>query len=173
MAEPIENPILHILFISLNYISLHYYFIRFKFSTWYQSPKALTSNLILLLPHLKKKTIQKTPHHKSFFFQKMITELNPSLQDRKNPCFPITTTYLTRLHARQKASDSSFTRCRTQRSRSASYSHLFKWLPPSIDRSEADIHKVEKIGTIGVRMRLHALVGVLVVWPTRLTRSHQ
>ena len=128
MAEPIENPNLHILFISLNYISLHYYFIRFRFSTWYQSPRALTSNSILPLPHFKKKkkTIQKAPHHKSFFFQKMITELNPSFQDRKNPCFPITITYLTHLHARQKALDSSFTHRCTQRSRFASYSHLFK-----------------------------------------------
>ena len=84
----------------------------------------------------------------------MITELNPSLQYPKNPCFPITITYPMRLHARQQAADSSFTRRRPQRSRSASYSHLFKWLPPSIDRSEADLHKAEKIGTIGVRTHL-------------------
>ena len=84
----------------------------------------------------------------------MITELNPSLQDQKNPCFPITITYLMRLHPRQKASDSSFTRRRPQRSKCASYSHLFKWLPPSFNRSEADLHKAEKIGTIGVRTHL-------------------
>jgi hypothetical protein len=108
-----------ILLLSFYYSFIFSIIIRFRFSTWYQSPRALTSNSILLLPHFKKKTIQNAPHHKSFFLRKMITELNPSLQDRKNPCFPITITYLTCLHARPKHSGISsvhHTRCRIQSS---------------------------------------------------------
>jgi hypothetical protein len=90
----------------------------------------------------------------------MITEFNPSLQDQKNPCFPITITYLMRLQ-RQKASYSSFTRRHPQRSDlhlTATYSSDYHL--KSIDRKPI-YTKPKKIGTIGVRTHLPQIQNLL------------
>ena len=150
---------------------LDYYW--FRFSIWYQSPKALTS-------HLEPST--STPFlitfNQSFLitkfqaFHKLITQISPWLKNQKNPTFPINFTHLTRHHSRQRALDYSFTRRRTPCSRSASYSHQFKWQPPSIHRSEADLLNAAKISAIGGHTCRHVPVEVLEVRTTSVTRLH-
>ena len=54
--------------------------IRFRFSTWYQSPRALTSNSILPLPYFKKKN-PKSSLPQIFLFSKT-DHKNQSLTSR-------------------------------------------------------------------------------------------
>ena len=67
---------------SLSQTLLYFIVIRFRFFTRYQSSKALTSNSILPLPHFKKKkSIQKAPHHKSHFSEKLIAQISRPSRD--------------------------------------------------------------------------------------------
>ena len=96
----VKNPSLPIL--SLSQSLLYSIFIRFRFSTLYQSPKALTSNSILALLHFnKKKSHPKSSSPQIFFFsQKLITNIGLSHQDRQNPYYPIRIQACTRSHTR-------------------------------------------------------------------------
>ena len=106
IAEPLENPSLHSLPLSSISFIIFSILIRFRFSTWYQSPRALTSNSFLPLPHFKKKKKSHPKHLTTnlIFSENLIPHISSPSQDRSNNISRSPLRTSTRLHALPEAS---------------------------------------------------------------------
>ena len=105
MSNHVKNPSFHSFSLSLKIFFSIIISIRFRFSTWYQSLRALTSNSILPLPHLKKNPIQNAPHHKSYFSENLIAQISRPSRDWSNNINQSPFRPSTRLHTRSEALD--------------------------------------------------------------------
>ena len=107
IAEPLENPSLHSLPLSL---SLFYIFYYHQIQVFYMVSEPQSSNEQLnpsasAFQKKKKKPSKKLLTTNLSFFRKLINKISPSLQNRQKPCYLIRIQACTRSHARPIASE--------------------------------------------------------------------